>query len=129
MDVVLTHKNKGLYGIFGEIRDLAGNFLAVTLEHAFKQSDGSWSGVIPDGQYVCERRQSPHFGYDLFCLQNVPGHSYVEIHVGNVNSDSEGCILLGSGLGTNCILDSRVAFQNFMKLQDGVKQFNLIVKS
>lgn len=127
MNILLTRNKSLLYGIFGELKDEQNNILAVTLEHAFAQPDGSFAPAVPVGTYTCERRRSPKFGYDLFILLDVPGHTYIEMHIGNVNSDSDGCILLGTYLGTNCILDSRIAFNKFMSLQTGIDQFQMVI--
>lgn len=127
INLTLTRNRKELYGVFGELLDYSGKLVAVTLEHAFKQPDGSWDAAIPIGTYTCLRRLSPKFGYDVFILLGVPGHSYVEIHIGNVNSDSDGCILLGTATSQTSIFESRVAFTEFMRLLDGETEFTLHV--
>ena len=53
---------------------------------------------IPEGIYPLKKITSPTKG-KCFLLENVPGRSAVEVHIGNyvegVKIDSEGCILPG----------------------------------
>lgn len=92
---------------------------------------------IPVGTYPARRYASPHFGYDLYRLYDVPGHDAIELHVGNLPADTHGCILLGRLFGTvydpagqpagDGILASRLAFQRFMREMNGVAEFSLTV--
>ena len=63
-----------------------------------------------------------------FEVQNVPGHTGILFHTGNTNRDSEGCILLGSLIKGNILLNSRPAFAKFMELLGNLPQFTLEVK-
>lgn len=54
--------------------------------------------IFPHGRFI-----TPH-------LQNVPGHSYVEIHIGNFPRDTEDCTLVGETAGTDYIAESDQAF-------------------
>ena len=127
MNFTLIRSSKGVFGIFGQMKGEGTPLVFSTLEHAFKQSDGSYSPVVPEGTYACVRRSSPKFGFDVFMLKEVPGHNFVEIHVGNFNKDSDGCILLGLKSTNISISDSRDAFSKFMALQSGVNEFTLTV--
>jgi hypothetical protein len=127
MNFSLTRSQFGETGIFGQMISEDQCSVFDTLEHAFAQPDGSYAPLIPAGNYTCIRRLSPKFGYDLFWIQNVPGHDFVEIHIGNTNKDSLGCILLGHGASGVAILNSRTAFQSFMEVQNGVDSFTLTV--
>ena len=56
----------------------------------------------------------------------------VLFHHGNYSRDSDGCILLGMGLGRmkdggRMLTSSNVACKQFMKTQDGAKEFTLTV--
>jgi hypothetical protein len=115
------------HGVFGGWISPDGDLLAVTLEHAYLDSDGNVFAKIPVGQYTCRRRLSPKFGYDVFELIDVPGHNFVEIHRGNVNADSDGCILLGNNIENDQIMNSKVTFERFMNLMEGVNEFQLDV--
>lgn len=110
-------------GIFGELTNDQGQHLAYTLEHSYNNIP-----KIPVGSYTCKRRLSPHFGYDVFELIDVPGHDFIEIHIGNYNADSNGCILLGAGTNEDEITSSRTAFNAFMASLTGVDTFILTIK-
>ena len=96
----------------------------VTLEHAFDDLTTS----VPVGVYTCRRYHSPKFGYDVFVLDGVPGHTFIEIHIGNYNKDSHGCILLGMHDAGYMIDHSREAFNSFMAVQAGLDTFELEVR-
>lgn len=52
---------------------------------------------INEGEYDCVKRFSEKYG-DHFHLLNVPGRTWILIHVGNYNTDTRGCLLPGEGL-------------------------------
>lgn len=127
MNITLRRYSYVADGIFGRFYDDANNILCSTLEHAFVQPGGNYLPIIPPGAYTCQRRLSPKFGYDVFEVLDVPGHDYVEIHIGDWNKDSDGCILLGSSSDGSRIYESAKAFKAFMDLQSGVNEFSLVV--
>ena len=51
---------------------------------------------IPVGSYNVIKFDSPSFG-NVFLLEGVPDRSMIEIHAGNYNKDTKGCILPGIG--------------------------------
>jgi len=53
---------------------------------------------IPPGEYDYRLRFSPGKQTYVLELQNVPGRTYIQIHIGNYTSQIEGCILVGRGL-------------------------------
>lgn len=115
-------------GIFSQmIKDQDGSIFCVAAEHSFKGRP-----KIPNGVYTCKRYRSPHFGYDVFVI-DVPGHEFLEIHIGNdPQVESEGCVLLGRYFfekpnGSQVVTMSRATFEAFMELQHGVSQFQLTV--
>ena len=112
-------------GIFGVVVSEEADLTLFSLERSFKNKDETYSPVIPAGTYTCIRRHSPKLGYELFMLTNVPGHDFIEIHIGNKNGDSTGCILIGLARTSTCILDSRKAFDRFMALETGTDSFQL----
>lgn len=120
-------------GIYGTWSTDKGALLYVTLEHSYPiipdstSSSTSFAPKVPCGTYDCIRRLSPRFGYDVFILKDVPGCDFIEIHKGNVEADSEGCILLGTFRSGNSILQSKEAFDNFMQLMTGIDSFSLTV--
>lgn len=125
MNLTLKRKDFVLYGIFGELFDEKDERVAVTLEHSYNKLPK----LFP-GKYLCKRgfhTLASHPNFETFEVMGVPGHDGILFHRGNVNNDSDGCILLGTNFGTCCILDSREAFDNFMKMQEGLDEFYLTV--
>jgi Family of unknown function (DUF5675) len=113
-------------GIFSVL--MTENFKCETLEHAY--SDGSnFIPKIPIGNYTCQRYLSPKFGYEVFRLINVPEHDFIEIHKGNTNVDSDGCILLGEARDGGTILYSKFAFDSFMNFLSSIDEFTLSVEN
>lgn len=134
MDLTLTRKQFRPDGVFGELHDSNGDgFSCVTLEHAYDDGDGGWISKIPDGIYTCQRRLSPKFKYDVFQILKVPNCTFIEIHAGSLDENSEGCVLVGDKLfmlnEAQIILNSRLTFQKLMKMQSGLKTFQLTVET
>jgi hypothetical protein len=136
MNAKLVNKQYRADGIFG-LMSMDDGTEFDTLQHAYP--DGS--GYVPklaQGTYTCVRRMSPHFGYEVFMVESVPDFqgkpvSYIEIHRGNYNADSDGCILLGLSIRpidsiTQMLASSAPAFNLFMGLQNGVNEFTLTVE-
>jgi hypothetical protein len=133
MNVTLIRNKFSLYGIFGVLT--CNEFKCVTLEHAYPDvhCPGFFQPKLAPGTYTAVKRKSPKFGYNVFLIEDVPPFQgapvqYIEIHRGNYNKDSEGCVLLGEELGTGCILESEKAFNAFMELMENADTFTLSVQ-
>jgi hypothetical protein len=130
MDLTLTRQSSNSWGIVSLLTDINGTQLAVTLEHAY-ENDGEYYPKIPSGSYSCQRGMHQLAGmaqpFETFEITGVIGHTNILFHAGNYNKDSEGCVLLGTTLGIDMILNSREAFQNFMITQENVDEFTLEV--
>lgn len=71
--------------------------------------------AIPYGKYEVALTYSERFKKLLPLLLNVPGFEGIRIHSGNTESDTEGCILLGTTRTGDRVLNSRIAMSQFMK--------------
>lgn len=75
---------------------------------------------IPEGFYDCERvrdrtLRNGHKIDETLLVTGVPDRDGILFHAGNIEDDTEGCILLGLGLlpGGNFITSSQLAMQRF----------------
>ena len=91
--------------------------LCDTLEPPVQQRwrDRSTTCAIPAGDYPLVVSFSPKFQTMLPLVMNVPGRSGIRIHAGNrahldpAQSDTTGCILVGSATQRGTLVDSRRA--------------------
>lgn len=74
---------------------------------------------IPQGVYCCFIRWSEKFQTNLYGI-DVPERTHIEIHWGNTEDDTTGCIIIGERIGTlngkNAVLNSKRIFDKFMEL-------------
>lgn len=140
MEIILTRNEYRSDGIFGTLSLGTLSNTLRTREHAYEYPPlPGYKPKLPLGSYTCIRGQhviSNGLGpFITFEVTGVVGHSGILFHVGNYNSDSEGCILLGVGTvgGTNstggdkALTLSKVAFEEFMGALVGVDEFTLHV--
>lgn len=136
MNLTLKRNLKRDDGIFGTLLTPSGQVVAVTLEHAYPDGNGSFIAKIPKGQYACDLGKHFLAGmtsfFETFEVTNVPGHSNILFHWGNFDNDSSGCVLLGETIqagpnGEYMIMHSKDSFEKFMELQNGIKSFALEV--
>ena len=135
MDLKLIRNQFKADGIFGEMRDINGKLIAYTLEHAYDDGSGNYAPKTPPGQYTCQRGQhqlhSMTSPFETFQIMNVPNHSNILIHMGNWNTDSDGCCLIGEAIVPSSkgqmVTNSKATFVDFMQLQDGLDVFQLTV--
>ena len=121
MELVVARRPTVKQTTFGRL-SINDHFECYTLEDAVREIHGGpvteWKipgeTAIPRGRYRLALEDSPKFGPDTMTLKDVPGFSYIRIHAGNDDSDTEGCLLVGQRIleqqddGGN-ILDSRAA--------------------
>lgn len=107
-----------------------GNFECYTLEDVVREIPGKpvkdWKidkeTAIPRGTYLVILNKSNRFKKVLPLLLEVEGYEGVRIHSGNKAEDTEGCILVGKGLGDHCVTDSRVAMMALMsKMEEAIR--------
>ena len=82
---------------------------------------------IPVGNYLCRRFHGTKWTNTFEII--VPGHTALLFHAGNVEDNSEGCILLGATVGklkgNRAVLNSGDTFKSFIERTAGVDTFPL----
>ena len=129
MDLTLKRLKYESWGTVSSLLDENSNQIAVTLEHAYKQDNGLYRPKLNLGEHPCVfgEHMLDHGPVKTYEILNVPGHSGILFHIGNfAQKDSSGCVLLGTELGDQMIMESRMAFMRFLALQDQ-KDFTLTV--
>jgi Family of unknown function (DUF5675) len=126
-------------GIFGELVSEDGVHTFQTLEHAYKvmgeihPNSVEYAPKIPEGPHRFVLYKSPKHGMVVPLLDDIldPNDQdrKFELHIGNYNEDSDGCILVGLGLGNRAnggkmLTSSKQAFDQIMKL--GVSEIEVI---
>lgn len=134
MDLTLQRFEKSVTGIFSHLLDSFGTKLCESVTHAYQRDATHWEAKVPTGRWMCLRGVHSLDGVNKFETFEiaVPGHTNILFHKGNVEEESEGCELLGMYKGMlgaeEAVLNSKDAFDLFMKLQVGVSQFWLTVE-
>lgn len=130
-NLLLTRVYIGPEGAFSTLAEDNKPPFAVALEHTYGNDV-----KLPVGKYTCRRglhqlKNGPPF--ITFEVMDVPGHSGILFHKGNVEDDSEGCILLGLQFGNiqgqPAVMQSASAFIFFMSRQSDVDSFTLEVRN
>lgn len=83
-----------------------GVFICHSLEDPVREIPGKpvtyWkragASAIGAGQHELALVDSPRFGPNTLTIVNVPGFTYIRIHAGNDEEDTEGCPLAGDRL-------------------------------
>lgn len=104
MKMILTRVDVSDKGLYGHLD--CEDFSCVTLERH--------DMAIPTGTYRVTLYDSPVHG-KVPLLKNVPHRAWIEIHAGNWEKDSKGCILVGTKRDGWAIDNSRIALDNLMK--------------
>jgi hypothetical protein len=119
------------HGRFGLLH-LPGGFVPFALDE----------GLIPAGTYRLARTVWHKTGAETYEITGVPGHSRILVHWGNVEENTEGCVLLGLSLGILAVkrdedtglpakklavMQSKVAFDRFMAAMGGAPEATLVV--
>ena len=97
-------------GTFGMLVLDSGEFM-FTIEPELNDNKSNIS-CIPTGMYKAVRHRSPTFG-ECYLIKGVAGRSNILIHSGNVEDNTQGCIILGITSGKidnkKAVLSSRTA--------------------
>ena len=117
------------YGTFGTVV-VNEKPICLSLEE-YKYGNKTNQSCIPSGEYICRRYSSKNHPH-TYEVTKVPDRSKILFHVGNTIHDTEGCILLGTQIGVLNnkigILQSRVAFNNFIAMIGNEDMFKLTIK-
>lgn len=110
-------------GVFGVILDEALPF-ALTCEN-FKLR-------IPEGEYICKKAHFNRGNYDTYEITDVPNRDHILFHMGNIDSDSLGCVLIGEEFGPLLgrhagVKQSKFGFAEFMARVGSEDQFKLVL--
>lgn len=99
--LVVIRKSYGLDNTIGELFQSVGGknvHIGYTLEDATTASKIYGESAIPAGTYKVANTHSKAFGKVLPQILDVPNYAGVRIHGGNDESNTLGCVLLGSVL-------------------------------
>ncbi len=114
-----THLSKATIGVLeihDEMHTLDRGHI-FTLENPKRET--SKDDRIPAGIYKCAPYSGVRFK-NVYLIKDVPNRTGVLFHWGNVEKDTEGCILLGNRVGElngePAVLNSRACFKRFRDL-------------
>lgn len=117
------------YGTYGVLLKDGKTPVLVTLEDRWNNNE-PYISCIPTGAYQCKRINSPTHG-NVFEVTNVPNRTHILIHIGNIEDNTEGCILVGSEFetlkGKTAVTESTKAFEEFMGYVQGLDHFLLVI--
>lgn len=107
------------FGTFGILS--LPEFQCYTVERPWLDNQENVS-CIPEGEYKMVPTRFERGGYDTYQIAPVEGRTDIKVHIANTMNDVLGCLGLGLDLGWLrgkwAVLNSRVAFVQFMKAMD-----------
>lgn len=92
LEITVVRTSENVNSTTGELF-VDGQFIAQTLELPW-QNNQSYVSAIPTGRYAAHLRYDKPDGWRLQ-LDDVPGRSGVQLHIGNYPSQIAGCVLVG----------------------------------
>lgn len=144
IDRILSLPDDCIIGILFHDLEHGREMVCFTLEETWK--DNGPDSCIPAGTY--KAKIDIHYGnpgkkddYPVWELQNVPGRTQIQIHIGNTAEDTEGCILLGTRYKKesmpskknkwnilSAVLNSRLAYDKFMDLTEEYDEIEINIR-
>lgn len=121
--VRLEQNNHQTLGRFTLFNGLDRVFDCVTLELPWEDNQTNIS-CVPKGVYKVSPRYSDKYK-NHYILEDVPNRRYILIHHGNFNTDTRGCVLLGSRfaqINSDSLLDitaSRRTISELLSITEG----------
>lgn len=93
---------------------LNGKFIMYTLEDEIRTEKIYGKTAIPSGVYEVKILWSNKRGRFVPWILNVPNFSSIQMHIGNTEAETEGCILLGRDYNNFGLIESKKAFDLLM---------------
>lgn len=122
-------------GSYGPLEDVSRSFRCFAVEDQWQATKVPKETRIPIGRYEIKLRTEGgmHARYlakyqwhrGMLWLQDVPGFTFVYIHTGNKESETDGCILVGNGL----LHTAEEEFENSGSVAAYTRLYQEIVKS
>jgi len=141
IQVIVTRWANTPFGVFGTL-SIPERFRCYTLEDDWLDNARGVS-CIPPGNYSL-RKVLHHGTLPTYEVYPVTDRSHIHIHPGNTEEDTEGCVLLGTYLGSKnvrdeddpdhrnvnkwAVLDSRRAHRDFMAVLDGAEEAGIAIR-
>lgn len=121
-----AHPSHGTFGML----TINGKPICNILEPYSRDNEKNISN-IPANTYLCEKRWSALIQGWTFEITDIQGRDNVIFHWGNLDDNTEGCLLTGSEFGTLAtdwaVLGSKKAFKKFMAELGSQRQFLLTI--
>ena len=121
-------------GAFGMLSWMEAPPFSVTVEHTYNNGPrGTLTTKVEPGEYQCRRSRYFKGNYDCWIIAggSITPERRILIHKGNLEEDSDGCILIGESFGNlrgkPGILQSGAGFAELRALTAGVDEFPLFV--
>lgn len=106
-----------------------GKVECYTLEDVVRPIKIPGQTAIPAGTYKVIIDMSNRFKRLLPLLIDVPNFSGVRIHPGNTDTDTDGCILVGTTRSPDFIGNSRIAFEALFAKMQAAKSITLTIEA
>lgn len=122
LTLCLSREWYSMYVTIGRMTIDKSDWTCYTLEDQVRLDGQKVPGktAINAGTYAIMLTESPTLGYRCPELLDVPNFTHIRIHVGNTETDTEGCILVGdhADVEHSFIGNSKAAFQELMAILD-----------
>ena len=106
--------------ILGTIYNTRKQIIGKTLENPWRDNQKNIS-CVPPGEYDCAVDNTGRFQY--WKILGVPGRSGIEIHQGNKEKHTRGCILIGKEW---CFMEGELAVSSSKLTLDNLKENKIL---